>query len=155
MTEKKEELTLADVYKLVGEVNEKIGRMLTHWGVAVSKIEDELNAVLPVELKLPQDRMRVLVKAVKRGVVSVKKGGLVWHSDKAMLLAYFCGRLWSGDYVKVVRSTGERMLMAGPIPFPSTALEDVFGSKNLRQYRSQLMNQKLLGVHLAVDELFT
>jgi len=69
------------------------------------------------------------------------------------LLAYFIGRLWSGDEVKNDAVTHEPIWVLRS-SFPTKLVEDLFEEKGLRDLRKQRRNMPLPQGHELIDSLF-
>lgn len=69
------------------------------------------------------------------------------------LLAYFIGRLWSGDEVKNDVVTHEPIWVLRS-SFPTKLVEDLFEEKGLRDLRKQRRNMPLPQGHELIDSLF-
>lgn len=94
-------------------------------------------------------------RAVERGYIVVRaEGGLEWTLGSATLLAYFCGRLWSGD--RGMRSRGRKVTVwvRGERAFPATELQLLFRQKTLRKLRQNRDGRHLPEHADLIDELF-
>lgn len=94
-----------------------------------------------------EDEKKIIEKAIKSGMLKrdgdrykwllLNKSGKPSNAD----LAYFCGRLICGDYVK----ESKRVLdykMGGDKDFPEKTIEWLFSVRNIRQSRNQLGKMK-------------
>lgn len=122
---------------------------------AASEERTERQALSKV-LQVTMLDVRAWDRAVERGYIVVRaEGGLEWTLGSATLLAYFCGRLWSGD--RGMRSRGRKVTVwvRGERAFPATELQLLFGQKTLRKLRQNRDGRHLPEHADLIDELFS
>lgn len=121
----------------------------------VASEEQACLAALSKVLQVTMLDVRAWDRAVERGYIVVRaEGGLEWTLGSATLLAYFCGRLWSGD--RGMRSRGRQVTVwvRGERAFPATELQGLFGQKALRKLRQNRDGRHLPEHADLIDELF-
>ena len=100
------------------------------------------------------DKVRIIQKAMEKGLLAITPSrhlhGLMRSKT---LLAYFIGRLWSGDEVKNDSVTHEPIWVLRS-SFPTKLVEDLFEEKGLRDLRKQRRNMPLPQGHKLIDSLF-
>lgn len=100
------------------------------------------------------DKVRIIQKAMEKGLLAITPSrhlhGLMRSKT---LLAYFIGRLWSGDEVKNDAVTHEPIWVLRS-SFPTKLVEDLFEEKGLRDLRKQRRNMPLPQGHELIDSLF-
>ena len=100
------------------------------------------------------DKVRIIQKAMEKGLLAMTPSrhlhGLMRSKT---LLAYFIGRLWSGDEVKNDSVTHEPIWVLRS-SFPTKLVEDLFEEKGLRDLRKQRRNMPLPQGHELIDSLF-
>lgn len=100
------------------------------------------------------DKVRIIQKAMEKGLLAMTPSehlhGLMRSKT---LLAYFIGRLWSGDEVKNDAVTHEPIWVLRS-SFPTKLVEDLFEEKGLRDLRKQRRNMPLPQGHELIDSLF-
>lgn len=100
------------------------------------------------------DKVRIIQKAMKKGLLAMTPlGHLHGLMRSKTLLAYFIGRLWSGDEVKNDAVTHEPIWVLRS-SFPTKLVEDLFEEKGLRDLRKQRRNMPLPQGHELIDSLF-
>ena len=100
------------------------------------------------------DTVRIIQKAMKKGLLAMTPSGhLQGLMRSKTLLAYFIGRLWSGDEVKNDAVTHEPIWVLRS-SFPTKLVEDLFEEKGLRDLRKQRRNMPLPQGHELIDSLF-
>lgn len=100
------------------------------------------------------DKVRMIQKAMKKGLLAMTPSGHLHGLMRSKtLLAYFIGRLWSGDEVKNDSVTHEPIWVLRS-SFPTKLVEDLFEEKGLRDLRKQRRNMPLPQGHELIDSLF-
>ena len=100
------------------------------------------------------DKVRIIQKAMEKGLLAMTpSGNLHGLMRSKTLLAYFIGRLWSGDEVKNDAVTHEPIWVLRS-SFPTKLVEDLFEEKGLRDLRKQRRNMPLPQGHELIDSLF-
>ena len=100
------------------------------------------------------DKVRIIQKAMKKGLLAMTPSGHLHGLMRSKtLLAYFIGRLWSGDEVKNDAVTHEPIWVLCS-SFPTKLVEDLFEEKGLRDLRKQRRNMPLPQGHELIDSLF-
>lgn len=100
------------------------------------------------------DKVRIIQKAMKKGLLAMTPSGHLHGLMRSKtLLAYFIGRLWSGDEVKNDAVTHEPIWVLRS-SFPTKLVEDLFEEKGLRYLRKQRRNMPLPQGHELIDSLF-
>lgn len=100
------------------------------------------------------DKVRIIQKAMEKGLLAMTPSGHLHGLMRSKtLLAYFIGRLWSGDEVKNDAVTHEPILVLRS-SFPTKLVEDLFEEKGLRDLRKQRRNMPLPQGHELIDSLF-
>lgn len=100
------------------------------------------------------DKVRIIQKAMKKGLLAMTPSGHLHGLMRSKtLLAYFIGRLWSGDEVKNDAVTHEPIWVLRS-SFPTKLVEDLFEEKGLRDLRKQRRNMPLPQGHELIDSLF-
>lgn len=128
-------------------------------GVATSENANELSLATLIK-HLPMDvrhklRTDVLEAAIRSDLIEItREGKLRWLSGNNTLLAYFCGRMWSGDHGKYSRRKGAMLWQMGNGEFPAASLNRLFGTSALKQTRSRRKNMALPKFFEMVDNLF-
>jgi len=106
-------------------------------------------------LRLTMLNEKAFDKAVEQGYIEVREDGTMeWMLESKTLLAYFCGRIWCGDYGKYSRRVGSTLWQLGDGVFPSARLERLFSVSLLRQTRNKRKNLALPEYHQLIDILF-
>lgn len=100
------------------------------------------------------DKVRIIQKAMEKGLLAMTPSGHLHELMRSKtLLAYFIGRLWSGDEVKNDAVTHEPIWVLRS-SFPTKLVEDLFEEKGLRDLRKQRRNMPLPQGHELIDSLF-
>lgn len=100
------------------------------------------------------DKVRIIQKAMEKGLLAMTPSGHLHGLMRSKtLLAYFIGRLWSGDEVKNDAVTHESIWVLRS-SFPTKLVEDLFEEKGLRDLRKQRRNMPLPQGHELIDSLF-
>mgnify|MGYP004480596089 CR=1 FL=1 len=100
------------------------------------------------------DKVRIIQKAMEKGLLAMTPSGHLHGLMRSKtLLAYFIGRLWSGDEVKNDAVTHEPIWVLRS-SFPTKLVEDLFEEKGLRDLRKQRRNMPLPQGHELIDSLF-
>lgn len=100
------------------------------------------------------DKVRIIQKAMKKGLLAMTPSGHLHGLMRSKtLLAYFIGRLWSGDEVKNDAVTHEPIWVLRS-SFPTKLVEALFEEKGLRDLRKQRRNMPLPQGHELIDSLF-
>ena len=100
------------------------------------------------------DKVRIIQKATEKGLLAMTPSGHLHGLMRSKtLLAYFIGRLWSGDEVKNDAVTHEPIWVLRS-SFPTKLVEDLFEEKGLRDLRKQRRNMPLPQGHELIDSLF-
>lgn len=100
------------------------------------------------------DKVHIIQKAMKKGLLAMTPSGHLHGLMRSKtLLAYFIGRLWSGDEVKNDAVTHEPIWVLRS-SFPTKLVEDLFEEKGLRDLRKQRRNMPLPQGHELIDSLF-
>ena len=100
------------------------------------------------------DKERIIQKAMEKGLLAMTPSGHLHGLMRSKtLLAYFIGRLWSGDEVKNDSVTHEPIWVLRS-SFPTKLVEDLFEEKGLRDLRKQRRNMPLPQGHELIDSLF-
>ena len=99
-------------------------------------------------------KVRIIQKAMEKGLLAITPSGHLHGLMRSKtLLAYFIGRLWSGDEVKNDAVTHEPIWVLRS-SFPTKLVEDLFEEKGLRDLRKQRRNMPLPQGHELIDSLF-
>lgn len=110
---------------------------------------------IPPSLRLRMRHPEALQRAVEEGFIVMVEGHLHWTSDNKTQLAYFCGRLFCGDYsCPCKRKAGHVWKHQAGIGFPARELELLFGVPLLGQIRRNQKNMRISDVTQVVDLLF-
>ena len=100
------------------------------------------------------DKVRIIQKAMEKGLLAMTPSGHLHGLMRSKtLLAYFIGRLWSGDEVKNDVVTHEPIWVLRS-SFPTKLVEDLFEEKGLRDLRKQRRNMPLPQGHELIDSLY-
>lgn len=100
------------------------------------------------------DKVRIIQKAMEKGLLAMTPSGHLHGLMRSKtLLAYFIGRLWSGDEVKNDAVTHEPIWVLRS-SFPTKLVENLFEEKGLRDLRKQHRNMPLPQGHELIDSLF-
>lgn len=100
------------------------------------------------------DKVRIIQKTMEKGLLAMTPSGPLHGLMRSKtLLAYFIGRLWSGDEVKNDAVTHEPIWVLRS-SFPTKLVEDLFEEKGLRDLRKQRRNMPLPQGHELIDSLF-
>ena len=100
------------------------------------------------------DKVRIIQKAMEKGLLAMTPSGHLHGLMRSKtLLAYFIGRLWSGDEVKNDAVTHEPIWVLRS-SFPTKLVEDLFEEKGLRDLRKQRRNMPLPQGHELIASLF-
>lgn len=119
-----------------------------------SKQVEELIKHLPVKLRR-YVRDDVLATAIDRNYISVNDDWtLHWVAGGSTLLAYFCGKMWCGDYGKHIRRSGKTVWKSGMRHFPASELGRLFGIDGMKQIRYNRRDTALPECWQLIDELF-
>lgn len=107
-------------------------------------------------LQLTMRDTRAFTLAVERGYIVVTEDGqhLRWMLGSITLLAYFCGKLWCGDYSAYNRRLGTKVWRQGEKSLPVSELHRVFGINYIRQSRQNRKNHASPENFQLVDNLF-
>lgn len=117
------------------------------------------------ENNLPNERLLLTLEpdARKRSIVrkAVDKGLLRWNErgrlegnmGSKVLVAYFIGRLWAGDEVRLCPVTHEPIWRFGGM-FPNKLVTSLFEGRGLRDLRKSKNGANVPMHHEMVDELF-
>lgn len=109
---------------------------------------------LPFKLRR-RVQMDVMCRAMGQHLMEIDQSGrLCWLAGNYTLLAYFCGRMFSGDHGRFIRRKGTYVWVLGKEPFPAAELNRFFGVNNLKQLRHQRVNLALPECWQLVDSLF-
>lgn len=116
-------------------------------------------ANLPIILsaKLTDENKAAFEKAVEEGYIINKEGEerkLTWQLSKT-LLAYFCGRLFAGDYLQYSRRQKKYLWMKGKGKFPAKPLGDIFGIDDLKQLRQKRLSKAAPDNYTFIDDFFS
>jgi len=111
--------------------------------------------VLPLPLRETMLHAEAFDAAIAKGYIEMTEDGhLAWMLGSTTLLAYFLGRLFSGDYGKYSKGKKGTLWVRGKKPFPATELQQLFGESSLRKLREN-REGRLLPEHFEViDKLF-
>lgn len=111
--------------------------------------------VLPYALRKAMLHARAFDEAVAKGYIQMTDDGhLEWMLGNATLLAYFLGRLFSGDCSKYSKAKCGMLWVKGKKTFPATELQLLFGEKTLRKLRQQREGRSLPVNFELIDKLF-
>lgn len=100
------------------------------------------------------DKVRIIQKAMEKDLLAMTPSGHLHGLMRSKtLLAYFIGRLWSGDEVKNDAVTHEPIWVLRS-SFPTKLVEDLSEEKGLRDLRKQRRNMPLPQGHELIDSLF-
>lgn len=116
-----------------------------------------INLPITLAAKLADENKAAFQKAVEEGYIINKEGEegkLTWQLSKT-LLAYFCGRLFAGDYLRYSKSQEKYLWMKGKGKFPAIPLGDIFGVKTLKQLRKKRLSLPSPNDHEIIDGLFS
>lgn len=99
-------------------------------------------------------KLKVIDKALAKGLLAISEAGQLYGCmSSKTLVAYFIGRLWSGDeiyYDKVTKEPCWRTCLC----FPSKLANQLFEEKSLRDLRKNRRDMPLPKGHELIDELF-
>lgn len=114
---------------------------------------------LPIILsaKLTDENKAAFEKAVAKGYIINKEGEegkLTWQLSKT-LLAYFCGRLFAGDYLRYSKSQEKYLWMKGKGKFPAKPLGDTFGIDDLKQLRQKRLLKGAPDNYTFINDFFS
>ncbi len=118
--------------------------------------EKEIKLPIILSAKLADENKAAFEKAVAKGYIINKEGEerkLTWQLSKT-LLAYFCGRLFAGDYLQYSRRQEKYLWMKGKGKFPAKPLGDTFGEKTLKQLRQKRFLKPAPDDYELIEELF-
>ena len=116
---------------------------------------EECLRVLSKMLQVTMLNVDAFNKAARLGYIVVRQDGrLGWTLDNLTLLAYFCGRMWSGDRGRFSRRRGTVLWQMGRRSFPAASLGRAFGIGSLKQSRCRRKNMPLPEHFEIVDSLF-
>jgi len=111
--------------------------------------------VLPLVLRKTMLYSEAFDAAVEKGyIVMTEDGHLAWRMGSSTLLAYFLGRLYSGDYSRYSKVKDGKVWLRGKKPFPATELQELFGEPCLRKLRQNREGRLLPENYELVDQLF-
>lgn len=125
-------------------------------------MKKELNNEVPELVKhLPKKlsgriNVEALEGAIDKGMLCIQENWkLRWNLENRTLLAYFCGRMWCGDYC-TFSSREKKWLWRQPsgVRFPKKDLVDLFDVRNLRTMREQRKDCVAPQGREEVDKLF-
>lgn len=142
-------------------IEEMLARILDNQAVIMKALGcSAADEVVNIEKLLPQDlrgrhvKYEILERAVSTGLMTIVNGRLTWQGGSKTLLAYLCGRVWSGDYTRKHVREGSSSWMEGNRTFPGEALAEFFGVKNLKQLRNNRISFEPPKDCVLVDCLF-
>ena len=115
-----------------------------------SNNDSDLESMLPEQLKT-DEAIRFFGRAITAKLIKHEEGRLKWTKSNA-LLAFFCGILYCGDTRYQDTITKDYVIKRGSTFFPESALNALFGVKNLGQSRTQL--EHLPKGYEEIDKLF-
>ena len=141
------------IEEMLMRVEENQKKIMAAMGWAASDADDR-GSFLPFDLRGRNVRYDILVRAVEGGMLVFMNGSLQWRGGSKTLLAYLCGRVWSGDYTHVNTRLGTHSWVHGPWPLPGDALADYFGVPNLKQKRYRQQGLEPPKGYERVDKLF-
>ena len=123
---------------------------LRRWAEGCSESNDRISNREPYAFFTEQGQ-ELVRKAISKGYMEETSNGYKWNLSNA-LLAYFSGRLISGDIVS--HSNGAPHYVAGKEHYDDEGVNALFGTKNIKQSRYQLINEKGPKGYLKIDDLF-
>lgn len=96
----------------------------------------------------------ILQKAIDAGLIKVEADHYHW-TEKKVLLAYLCGRIFCGDEAICDKSTGDRTWYPGKKKmFPEKDLNRLFNVSELKQSRNNRLHLSAPKESEIIDELF-
>lgn len=123
---------------------------LRRWAEGCSENNDRISIREPYAFFTEQGQ-ELVRKAISKGYMEETSNGYKWKLSNA-LLAYFSGRLISGDLVS--HSNGAPHYVAGKEHYDDEGVNALFGTKNISQSRYQLIDGKGPKGYLKIDDLF-
>lgn len=148
LTNPYEEDWLNELRDTVGQTDTKPGA--TENTEQSSNNDSDLESMLPEQLKT-DEAIRFFGRAITAKLIKHEEGRLKWTKSNA-LLAFFCGILYCGDTRYQDTITKDYVIKRGSTFFPESALNALFGVKNLGQSRTQL--EHLPKGYEEIDKLF-
>lgn len=148
LTNPYEEEWLNELRDTVGQTDTKPGA--TENTEQSSNNDSDLESMLPEQLKT-DEAIRFFGRAITAKLIKHEEGRLKWTKSNA-LLAFFCGILYCGDTRYQDTITKDYVIKRGSTFFPESALNALFGVKNLGQSRTQL--ERLPKGYEEIDKLF-
>lgn len=89
--------------------------------------------------KVKSKGMPYFEAAIAKGLINKNGEHLLWTKSK-VLLAYFCGRIYCGDYVQLDFRSNYAEWKTGGCYMPEKELQELFNMKNLGQQRRNRIN---------------
>jgi len=124
-------------------------------GLTNNERTKEGGIVLPLVLRKTMLHGEAFDAAVEKGyIVMTEDGHLAWMLGSSTLLAYFLGRLFSGDYGRYSKVKDGKVWLRGKKAFPATELQELFGEPSLRKLRQNREGRLLPENYELVDLLF-
>lgn len=132
------------------------GRVLEQLGSMIANDRTKRGGiVLPLTLRTTMLHAEAFDAAVAKGYIAMTDDGhLAWMLGSTTLLAYFLGRLFSGDYGWYSKGKGGTVWIRGKKAFPATELQQLFGVKTLRKLRENRDSRLLPENFELIDKLF-
>lgn len=123
---------------------------LRRWAEGCSESNDRISIREPYAF-FTEEGQELVRKAISKGYMKETSNGYKWLLSKA-LLAYFSGRLISGDIVS--ERNGVTRYEAGKGPYNHKGVNALFGIKNIAQSRYQITDGKGPKGYKRIDDLF-
>ncbi len=117
--------------------------------------QEKQSPTLPNELDTPKARI-VFKKAIEKGYMTPKGNRYQWHQSN-VLLAYLCGKLYSGDFIHKSKHLKDEY-KKGELPFPEKSINGLFYDRtdkalaNIKESRNGLSSSPK--GYTLIDELF-
>lgn len=119
--------------------NCNIGQVVENGGNATMNVHMDDKAKANVKsFKMSEQQMEAIKRALNNGCISDNGDGTYSSDLEDASLAYFCGRIFCGDYC--VAEAGKLVWKKGTTNFPNAILSPLFGKKNLGNSRSTRLN---------------
>lgn len=145
---------LAQMNEWLDILEQKAGLDLTDEVEYNNVDEMPVDYLVPTALQTETFRVEVLREAIRRNLIRVEgRHRLKWMGNTRMLLIYFCGRVWSGDYPFKNKLMNDIVWKKGRMRFPNNDLCRVFDETNLKQDRLVYFDCPLPDGYKTVDEL--
>lgn len=101
--------------------------------------------------KMSEQQMEAIKRALNNGCISDNGDGTYSSELEDASLAYFCGRIFCGDYC--VAEAGKLVWKKGTTNFPNAFLSPLFGKKDLGNSRSTRIGKAVPKDYQLIEEL--